>query len=76
MLEYFLQFLDEIFSPDPDLLEVVVEYSDSSALKRSRHLLDICTLLAGEGQCYLVLLVLGNQSTFSLRSLARCLRLV
>ena len=49
MLEYFLKFFDEVFSPEPDLLEVVVEYGNSSALKRSRYLLDIPALLASEG---------------------------
>ena len=49
MLEYFLQFFGQIFSPELDPLEVVIEHLDSSALKRSRDLFNVTSLLASEG---------------------------
>ncbi len=49
MLEYFMEFLDEVFSPKLNPLEFIIEYRDSSALKRSSHRINILALLTGEG---------------------------
>ena len=49
MLEYFMEFLDEVFSPKMNPLETIIEYRDSSALKCSCHRLNVIALLTGEG---------------------------
>ncbi len=49
MLEYFMEFLDEVFSPKLNPLETIIEYCNSSALKRSCHRLNVLALLTREG---------------------------
>ena len=49
MLEYFMEFLDEVFSPKMNPLETIIEYRDSSALKSSGYRLNVISLLASEG---------------------------
>ena len=62
MLEYFMEFLDEVFSPKMNPLEIIIEYRDSSALKCSCHRLNVIALLTGEGKSYLILSVHNHHS--------------
>ena len=48
MFEYFMKFFAEIFPPELDLLEVVVKYGYSPALKRARDLLNVLASFASE----------------------------